>query len=293
MGNLWVVCNGSKAVVAAHRESGWEKAFELKRPDGNPLDLAGRTRLAPTKPFTWSGPPGPFKAKGTIRNIGENKVGANFHVRRSQTVQITHIQFGEERATVREGIANFARTAMGYEHPVPVILEGRASSPGEVLVIVGALTRYKTKKPLEIGRLMLEVEVEGGLVVVRGDERLSILPEWTAKLGRGGALDGSATAPDLTRWLHRAMARCRVNSADEDREGVLTEWLRLTERDRIATGEKLPAYKLSSGLHWIVIPAEAKRITRVLGADHPDTLDSAHGLGEGQFEVQGTDPLVG
>ncbi|NCG20802.1 MAG: hypothetical protein GWP91_17480 [Rhodobacterales bacterium] len=287
--DLWVVCNGSKALVLVHRESGWEKAFELKRPEGNPLDLAGRTRLAPTKPIFWSGPPGPFKAKGTLRNIGETKVGANFHVRRSQTVQITHIQFGDERATVRDGIANFARTAMRYEHPVPVILEGRASSPGEVLVIVGSLTRYKTKKPLEIGRLMLEVEVEGGLVAVRGDERLSILPEWTSKLGRGGALDGSATAPDLTRWLHRAMARCRVNTADEDREGVLSEWLRMTERDRIATGEKLPAYKLSSGLHWIVIPAEAKRIVKVLGADHPFGAFAA----KGQFEIQGTDPLGG
>jgi hypothetical protein len=45
----------------------------------------------------------------------------------------------------------------------------------------------------------------------------------------------------------------------------------------------------SSGLHWIVIPAEAKRIVKVLGADHPFGAFAA----KGQFEVQGTDPLGG
>ncbi len=287
VGNVWVVCNGQRAAVLKRVDGAWQTAFELKRPDGDPYDLAGRTRLAPAKTFRWSGPPGPFRAEGTIRNIGENRVGANFHVRRSNTMQITHIQFGDERATVRDGIANFARTAMKYEHAVPVVIEGRASSPDAMIVMVAALPKYRAKKPVELGRITVEVEVEGGLVAVRGDERLSILPEWTAALGRGGALDGSIDAPDLSRWLHRAMARCRVSKAEEDREGVLAEWRRMTERDRQATSVKMPAYKLSSGLHWMVIPAETKRIVKVLGTDHPLGAFAA----KGPFEVQGTDPL--
>ena len=84
------------------------------------------------------------------------------------------------------------------------------------------------------------------------------------------------------------MARCRVKTADEDRDAVLAEWRRMTERDREATGVKMPAYKLSSGLHWVVIPAEIKRIVKVLGADHPFAKFAA----KGPFEVQGTDPLA-
>jgi len=149
-------------------------------------------------------------------------------------------------------------------------------------------TRYKKRIRQEIGTFEVEVDVRGGPVAVRGDIRLRIDPEWTAELGKDGALDASKPAPDLSRWVQRALTRCRVQRADEAPEAVLKQWLRMTEKDRAAFELKIPVYKLSTGLHWIVGVDEAKRIARTLGPDHPFGAFA----GEGPFEVQGTDPFA-
>ncbi len=287
-GGLWVATNGEQVVILHQREGVWVERVKMGPPTGDPTKQAGHPRLAEVETAHWEGKPGDFEVRVHLRNIGKHRAGMHLDVSHPDTVRITALVLGGQRATLDDGRATFAHVGLRHQTPVPLTIRGRATGPG--IVGLRACWDVDPRNPAkELGKFTIEVVVRSSLHAVRGTERIDLDSTWTAELMRRSVLDVERPEPDLTRWLARALSRLRVQAVADDPEGVLAAWRRMSERDRKASaGRKVPAYKLASGRHWVITDPEAKAIRSALGADHPFGRFAAGGA----FEVCGTDPLV-
>lgn len=290
-GGLWVAADGHTLVILERLGGTWVERYDrLRPPKGESTRLAGRSRLAHVQPLAWEGSPGPFEVRTSITNVGESLVGMQLRVTAPPTVRPTTIVVGDEPATVLEGRARFSSVPLPNGRPVRLVVQGMATGPG-VVGLRAVRPRVAVAHAEDVlGDLTLEVVVRSGLRAARDGKVLALQPVWTAELGRRGQLDADTPEPDLTRWLRRALSRCRVPDVASDPEGVRDEWLRMSARDRAAapTG-RVPAYKLASGRHWSITAPEAARIAEALGPDHPLGAFAA----AGPFEILGDDPLAG
>ncbi|MCB9679481.1 MAG: hypothetical protein H6737_30530 [Alphaproteobacteria bacterium] len=258
-------------------------------------------RVVAEGPLEATVPPGPFTAGTRIRSIGRKLAGLVLKAGDLGDVRITaaHLH-GVEARPDANGEIRFPHAPLSAGRPLALAVEGTVVASAEASIPLFVATyepiAVETTGPVaaprrhtaEVGALHLVVTVEdAGLVLVRGDTRLALHPDWVAALREAGALDLDATPPDLDRWVRRALARCRVQAVSDDPQGVLAEWLRMTERDREASGPKLPAYKLATGKHWVVTAPEAATIRAALGADHP-----LGAFATGPLVVEGPDPLA-
>lgn len=239
----------------------------------------------------WSGRPGAFEVSVALVHRGSDLPG--LYLRILGSAHVDRVTLGQTTQTVSGGIAAFPHAGLVDGGPETLTLRGTALATSEIVIELTArryepldIERAPERAPaiveVDLTRFRIALTVESDAMrAVRGEVWLDLDPAWVAELERLGVLDVTGKAPDLKRWVRRALSRCRVDSVSDDPDGVLAEWLRISERDRAATGVLVPAYKFASAEHWILSAAEAAQIRRALGVGHP-----LGAFADGEFTVQ-------
>lgn len=270
---LWVVNDGHRAVILRESDAGWVEEQILRPPTGDPTRLHGPTRLAEGPPLQWRGRPGAFTLELRLENEGRDQVGFVLQAA-GEAARLQLARLGEQEARFVSGAARFDHAPLRHREPLTLRLEGEVTAPG-LLTLQVHTTSFAPVDPNKprhevqterIGGFRVQLEVEGGLLLRRGEACLALDPSWVAALGVAGLLDTELREPELERWWTRAMRRCRAEARTPE---VVQAWLALSQREREAASPSgVAAYKLRSGQRWVLSEAEAARIAQALGPEH-------------------------
>ena len=231
----------------------------------------------------------PYRFRGNLRLVFDAPAG----------VTIESASLDGTDGVLDEDIARWRTTSLGRGQVGTVRIAGRtaASARVEVRVVTQSLDKFpgldwptaENPHHIELGRCILDLTVDGGgLTLVRGEDRLAFESRWLADLERVGLLDRDTRAPDLDRWVNRALRRSRVETVADAPEAVLAEWLRMFEEAPTTESARgVPLFKLERGRYWVVTDAEAARIRDRLPSTNPLAV-----FATGAFTVEGPDPLA-
>lgn len=265
--------------VLARRDDAWVEQPDLLVPRGD-LERFNPAPELRGPEVTWEGPAGAFEAQIPLVNVGRDHVGLVVTIEREGSASVTSVGVDSLVVTEDQGTFDLGSLALPSQGTVNLVLCGRVSTASTLrLSFAGRETRHgggfgedatteRVAFPMGRARLQLDPAVRE-LQLLRGSEQLRFDPAWLDLLRRRDALDLERPAPDLQRWLDRALRRCRVSSVDEDPDAVHAMWLRFTERERTEHAGKVPSYKLESPGHWVITPEEARGLRSALPDDHP------------------------